>query len=99
MINKWTIAGIGFLAALLFTAYNSARIATKLCDAKISALEKKHADETIQIQQITIEQLDKNVKTKKYQEKLNQKTSNNIDVAARGEWVQLIKEARINYSR
>jgi len=63
MLNKWTIAGVGFVAALLLTAYNSARITNKICDGKISTLQKKHAEETIQIQQETIEQLDRNVKT------------------------------------
>ena len=65
MINKWTIAGV--VIAFLLTSYNIIRTTTKYnnaqCDGKISTLQKKHADETIQIQQITIEQLDKNVKT------------------------------------
>jgi len=94
MINKWTIAGVGFVAALLFTAYNSARITNKFCDAKISTLQKKHAEEALQIQQITIEQLDKNVKIKTKQSKF---IANDSDHFAT-EWLRVFREKRAEYN-
>jgi len=94
MLNKWTIAGVGFIAALLFTAYNSSRITNKICDGKISALQKKHADETIQIQQETIEQLDKNVKIKTKQSKFIVNNSDDLST----EWLRVFREKRAEYN-